>query len=316
MSSNEKAKKDLNVHLKSDDFRKYMKKLKAIDVETVKDPWDTLSSKNKTKLRTDTVLDELLGVNNGGIAAGKLLEIYGGYGSGKTQTVFTFIAEATQKGTVILIDTEYTWSPERQIQICKARGLDVDKMRENLIIYQPEDYEEQLAKVMTLPSKMDIETQERPKLQLIVLDSLLALVDDSTNFRGRQHLWVRAGIIRDMLRSLRNAAREHECVVLFTNQVSAVPDTKPFTPNYLKERGTGGNITRHRPDIILYFRRAKDPIRVARLMDSSELSNQERPFQINERGIDDVGEGTKQRYAKYKNKKQNESDEEDEETEE
>lgn len=283
----EDAKKKLDKYLRSEEYKKYIKILEKIEVEPIQDPFETLSSKDKPKLKTNTVLDDLLSIG-GGIQAGKLVEIYGGYGSGKTQTIFAFIAEASQEGTIILIDSEYTWSADRQIQVCKARGLDVEKMIKNVIVYQPRDYREQLAKLLTLPSPMDLEQDGRPPLKLIAIDSLIVLIDDSRDFRGRQKLPMRAGVIRDMLRALRNAARQHQCVVVFTNQVSSVPNVTKFTPAYKKEVGMGGNVTRHRPDVILYFRRTTDPIRIARLMDSSELPTGERVFQINEKGIDDV----------------------------
>jgi len=290
MSEEEKA---LREYLKSDEYEGYIKRLKKIPVKPIENPYDTLSSKDKPKLKTNTVLDELFGVD-GGITSGKLIELYGGYGSGKSQTVYTLIAEATQEGTVILIDSEYTWSPERQTQICETRKLNVEK--KNFILIQPANWEQQLAKILTLPSKMDLDKEGRPPLKLIAVDSLVKMLDDDRSFRGRQNLPLRAGIIRDMLRALREASREHQCVVVFTNQISAVPDIKPFTPFYLKEQGTGGNVTRHAPDIVIYLRRAKDPIRVARLMDSSELPVGERVFQINEKGIDDVDDKVKDRY--------------------
>lgn len=292
-------KTELDKILKSDGHKRYIKLLHEIDVKPVKDIWTTLSSNGKPLLKTNTVLDELFGVA-GGITAGKLLEIFGAYASGKSQTVYTFIAEATQEGTVILIDSEYTWSAERQIQICESRELDVDKLKKNLIIYQPEDYHEQLAKILTLPSPFDIESEGRPPLKLIVVDSLVMLIDDSRDFRGREHLPARAGVIREMLRALRSFARSHQCVVVFTNQVGAVPDVTKWTPSYKKEYGVGGNVTRHKPDIILYFRKGRDPIRIARLMDSSEIPVGERVFQINEKGIDDVDDKIKQKYSKKK----------------
>lgn len=298
-------KEDLDDYLRSKEYKTYIDKLKKVKLEPVKDPWTTLSSKGKPSLKTNTILDELFGTG-GGIIAGKLMEIYGAFASGKSQTIYSFIAEATQKGTVILIDSEYTWSADRQSQICEARGLDLDLLKKNLIIYQPEDFEEQLAKLLTLPSPIDLENEDRPPLQLIAVDSLIALVDDSRSFRGRDKLPIRAGIIRDMLRSLRNVARAHQCVVVFTNQVSSIPDVTKWTPAYKREQGTGGNVTRHKPDIIIYFRKGSDPIRIARLMDSSELPPMERVFQINNKGIDDVDDSIKKRYSKKKPKKEKE----------
>jgi DNA repair protein RadA len=211
------------------------------------------------------------------------------------------VAEASQVGTVMYIDSEFTWCPERQDQICKARNLDVELMHKNFMICRPEDYEEQLAKILTLPSPLDLASMDRPPFKLICVDSLLALVDDSRDFSGREKLPTRARIIRDMLHALRKHAIANKCAVVFTNQVSAVPDVTKFMASYQKEQGTGGNVTRHKPDIVLYYRRTKDPIRIARLMDSSSLPVGERVFMINEKGIDDIPDGDQAKWMQEMN---------------
>jgi len=282
-------KEQLREYLKGDSYKEYVKILKSVEIESVKKPFETLSSKNKPKLRTNTVLDDLLGVG-GGIKAGKLVEFYGGYGSGKTQSIFALIAEATQDGYVVLIDAEYTWEPERQMQICKARGLDPEKLVKNFDLIQPEGYEEQLAKILTLPSPMDLELMGLPPLKLVAVDSLLALLNDSRDFMGLAKLNLRSKIIRDMLHALRDVAKTHNCIVVFTNQIYNAMNVAPNTPLWKREIGSGGPTVFHRPDIRLFFRRTTDPIRIARLMDSSELPAGERVFQINEKGIDDVAE--------------------------
>lgn len=279
-------KEELKKFLKSEEFDKYAKILERIDITEIEDPF---AEDNKPKLKTNTVLDDLLGYGKG-ISAGKLIELYGGYGSGKTQTVFTLVAEASQEGTVLLVDTERTFSKDRLLQICTARGLDTQKLKDNLILWRPKDYMEQLAMIVNrLPSAYDLEQRGKPPIKLVAVDSLVCLVDDSRDFRGRQNLPARAGVIRDMLRALRDFATENDCAVVFTNQVSSVPDVTKFTKAYQKEQGVGGNVVRHKPDVILYYRRTTDPYRIVRLMDSSELPVAERVFQIDEKGVSDVG---------------------------
>lgn len=271
----------------TNEMKTITKKLGKLIVKPVTNPKESLSDSKLPKLLTGTILDDILG--KGGTSAGKLIELYGEYGTGKTQIVFTFAVEASQKGTVVFDDNEYTFCSDRLEEICKARGLDVDKMWKNIVVYQPEDWMHQLGTIQQIPSPVDLAKQGKEPLQLIIVDSLLALIDVSEDFEGRQNLPIRSRIIRtQMLGKLRQLARTHNCVVIFTNQIQDVPDTKPFMPFYMKQRAKGGPTVSHVPDIMLFLRKAAGDTRLARLMDSSNLQTAERVYCINAKGIDDV----------------------------
>ncbi|WP_297535210.1 DNA repair and recombination protein RadA, partial [Thermococcus sp.] len=83
-------------------------------------------------------LDKLLG---GGIETQAITEVFGEFGSGKTQLAHT-LAVMVQKppeegglgGSVIWIDTENTFRPERIRQIAEARGLDPDEVLKNIYV--------------------------------------------------------------------------------------------------------------------------------------------------------------------------------------
>jgi len=290
-------------------------KLEKLIMKPVEEPRKSLSSENSPKLLTGTVLDDILG--RGGICAGRLIEVYGEYGSGKTQIAKTLAAEASQQGTVVYIDAEYTFSPERQEQILKARGLDIEKFWKNLILYQPKDWMYQLAAIQQIPSQIDLDKEGREPLKLIILDSLLALIDVSEDFEGRQNLPIRSRVIRtQILGKLRQLARTHNCVVFFTNQIQDVPEAQKWTPMYMKQKGKGGPTVSHVPDIILYLRKAAGDTRLARLMDSSELPVGERVYIINEKGIDDVPPSVKEKIENAsKKEEEKELDKIDEEVE-
>lgn len=309
MSTEKPKKKEKTVEEKIRDFysttemKDITSKLEKLIIKPVDNPKEVFSSQNFPKLLTGTVLDDILG--NGGISAGKLVEVYGEYGSGKTQIAKTLAAEASQKGTVVYIDAEYTFSSDRMEQILKARNLDVEKFWKNIILFQPKDWMYQLAAIQQIPSPIDLDSSGREPLKLIILDSLLALIDVSEDFEGRQNLPVRSRVIRtQMLGKLRQLAREHNCAVFFTNQIQDVPDTKPNMPMYLKQKGKGGPTVSHVPDIILYLRKSANNTRLARLMDSSELPTGERVYIINEKGIDDVPQPVKEKVEKASKKEE------------
>lgn len=294
LTGREKAKQDIDNFFKSGEWKQLKTKLRKLKLQPVKDPFVTLSASVGKKLLTHTVLDEILG--RGGISAKKIVEVYGEYGTGKSQLVFTLICEACQYGTVYCDDSEFTFAPERIIEICEARGLDVEKVKANLILYQPEDWREHLAFPSTVASPVDLDKEERPPLALILVDSLIAPFDKAKDFMGQQHLALRSQMFRLFFAELRTLARMHDCPVFITNQVTVnlglvMSSSNPkYLPNWQKQKGKGGYTVEHIPDIILYLRKvgSSPNKRLARLMDSSELPPMERQYVINEKGIDDV----------------------------
>lgn len=83
-------------------------------------------------------LDNLLG---GGIETQAITETYGQFGSGKTQIGFQLAVNAQLPkdkggldGSVLWIDTENTFRPERIVQIAKGLKLDPDKVLKNIYV--------------------------------------------------------------------------------------------------------------------------------------------------------------------------------------
>ena len=83
-------------------------------------------------------LDDLLG---GGVEANAITEAYGKFASGKTQLGFQLTVNAQKPveqgglgGTVMLIDTEGTFRPDRIEQIAKAAGMDPKAALDNIFV--------------------------------------------------------------------------------------------------------------------------------------------------------------------------------------
>ena len=245
-------------------------------------------------LKTNTVIDDLFG---GGLSAGQTVEIYGEYASGKSQTIVTLVVEAADKGTVVYIDAEDTFSRNRIIQVAKERGKDVNKISNNILLFSPDNWEEQLAVASQLPDPLP------SKLQLIVLDSLMALFRSTPEFAGRQNLGKRQELIRWHLRQLKRKAKAEGCIVVYTNQVYDDPVANPFLPDWASQQAAGGHSVYHLGDYRIFLRKAMGNIRIARLVDSVDTPPSERIFRINEKGIDDLPqemmEEAKKRIEKY-----------------
>lgn len=149
-------------------------------------------------------LDIALGV--GGLPRGRIVEIYGQEGSGKTTIAMHCLAEAQKAGGVAaLIDAEHAFSPE----YARALGLDLDE----LLISQPDTAEEALEIVDALISS--------GALDVIAIDSVAALVPSAEleGAVGDAHVGLQARLMSQALRKLSGHASEAGTIVIFINQI-------------------------------------------------------------------------------------------------
>ena len=91
------------------------------------------------KITTGTnCLDSLL---DGGVETQALTEVYGEYGCGKTQFCHSLCVQVQRSkeeggldGSVLYIDTENTFRPERIVSIANANGMDPEKVLDRIIV--------------------------------------------------------------------------------------------------------------------------------------------------------------------------------------
>jgi len=149
-------------------------------------------------------LDVALG--SGGIPMGRIIEVFGAEGSGKTTLALHVIAE-TQKagGTAAFIDAEHALDPT----YCQALGVDID----DLYISQPDHGEQALEIADTLVRSGAI--------QLIVVDSVAALVPraELEGEMGDTHVGLQARLMSQALRKLSGSLSRANCAALFVNQI-------------------------------------------------------------------------------------------------
>ncbi len=149
-------------------------------------------------------LDAALGV--GGLPRGRVVEIYGPEGGGKTSVSLHVIAEAQRRGGVCaFIDAEHAMDP----QYAKKLGVDID----NLLISQP-DYGEQALEIA--------ETLIRSgAIDVIVVDSVAALVPKSEieGEMGEAQMGLQARLMSQALRKLTAVISKSKTVMIFINQL-------------------------------------------------------------------------------------------------
>jgi recombination protein RecA len=149
-------------------------------------------------------LDIALGA--GGIPRGRVTEIYGPEGSGKTTVCLHTVAEAQKLGGVAaFIDMEHALDPVYAARV----GVDID----NLLVSQPDTGEQALEITETLVRSGGID--------VVVIDSVAALVPRSEieGDMGDSTMGVQARLMSQALRKLSGAINQTKTAVIFTNQL-------------------------------------------------------------------------------------------------
>jgi recombination protein RecA len=149
-------------------------------------------------------LDLALGI--GGVPRGRVTEIYGPEGSGKTTLAQHIVAEAQQMGGVAaFIDMEHALDP---VYAAKC-GVDVDE----LYISQPDTGEQalEIAEALIRSGAVDV----------IVVDSVAALVPraEIEGEMGDSHPGLQARLMSQALRKLSGAIKASNAAMVFTNQL-------------------------------------------------------------------------------------------------
>ena len=150
------------------------------------------------------VLDLALGV--GGIPRGRVTEIFGPEGSGKTTLCQHIVAEAQAMGGVAAyIDMEHALDPT----YARKCGVDVD----GLYISQPDTGEQalEIAEALVRSGAVDV----------VVIDSVAALVPraEIEGEMGDSHPGLQARLMSQALRKLSGAIKTSNTAMVFTNQL-------------------------------------------------------------------------------------------------
>ncbi len=149
-------------------------------------------------------LDLALGV--GGLPRGRVVEIFGPEGSGKTTLAIHVVAEAQRNGGVCAyIDAEHAMDPV----YAAAIGVDVD----SLLISQPDTGEQALEIVDMLVRS--------GALDVIVVDSVAALTPraEIEGDMGDTHVGLQARLMSQALRKLAANLNKSNTICIFINQL-------------------------------------------------------------------------------------------------
>lgn len=226
-------------------------------------------------------LDDLL---LGGMETKATYELYGEFGSNKTQICHHMMVRVQllekdgglsteeKPAKVAVIDTEHTFRPERIRSIAERYGLDPDKTLENITQYDT---------INSVSQQMNLEDIEElirnDNVKLVVIDSLMGLFRNE--YPGRGELSDRQSKVNNFVGLAGRLTRVYKICVLMTNQVSSNPDGFHFEPQAI-----GGNVVAHASTYRIFLKKSGKN-RIARMIDSPHHPDGECMFKVTEQGI-------------------------------
>ncbi|RLC33468.1 MAG: DNA repair and recombination protein RadA [Candidatus Nealsonbacteria bacterium] len=227
-------------------------------------------------------IDNLLGGK--GVESRAVTEAFGAYGSGKTQLGLTLavnvqlpLEKGGGNGKCVFIDTEGTFRPLRIRQIAESLGANPEKVLKNIFVARAFNSDHQIL----LLEKISEMIKEGEPIKLLIVDSLTAHF--RAEFSGRGQLADRQQKLNKYMHNLMRLAEQHNLAVYVTNQVMSNPAQMFGDPTV----AIGGNIVGHASTYRIYLRRGKKDSRVAKLIDSPNLPDNETVFYLANSGVVD-----------------------------
>ncbi|MFC7069994.1 DNA repair and recombination protein RadA [Halobaculum lipolyticum] len=255
-------------------------------------------------------IDEVDDLLDGGLETQSITEVYGEFGSGKSQVTHQMAVNVQLsrengglEGGCIFVDSEDTFRPERIDDM--VRGLDdeilADELERREIEGSPDDEEAMEALVNDFLDYIHVakafnanhqillaekanelaseqEDSEYP-IRLLCVDSLTAHF--RAEYVGRGELAERQQKLNKHLHELDKVGNLYNVAVLVTNQVAANPDSYFGDPT----QPIGGHILGHKSTFRIYLRKSKGDKRIVRLVDAPNLADGEAVMRVQDGGL-------------------------------
>ncbi|ELY36496.1 DNA repair and recombination protein RadA [Natronorubrum tibetense] len=252
-------------------------------------------------------VDDLLG---GGIETQSITEVYGEFGSGKSQVTHQMAVNVQLPkevgglhGSAIFVDSEDTFRPERIDDM--VRGLSdeainaaledreiegsaddkdaVDELIDDVLdkIHVAKAFNSNHQMLLAEKAKelaSEHEDSEYP-VRLLAVDSLTAHF--RAEYVGRGQLADRQQKLNKHLHDLDKVGNLYNAAVIVTNQVASNPDSFFGDPT----QPIGGNILGHKSTFRIYLRKSKGDKRIVRLVDAPNLADGEGVMRVQGDGL-------------------------------
>lgn len=240
-------------------------------------------------------LDNL--VLGGGIQTEAITEFFGVFGCGKTQMAHTTAVFAQipkdkggLAGSVIWIDTENTFRPNRILDIVKDRwpetsDEDAEKFLDNITVIRAHNSSHQLQIIDHLSHFISGEVEDRKGVlppRLLIIDSLTAHF--RTEYLGRGTLAPRQSKMGAMMKKIARTIESWKLACIVTNQVLSDPGGNQFVDPI---KPVGGNLVGHLSTYRLYIKKAGKK-RIVTMIDSPEDAENGTTIELDIGGIKDA----------------------------
>ena len=226
---------------------------------------------HRKKVSTGSLaMDKLLG---GGISKGKITEVYGESGSGKTQLCFqlcvNYLIDSPEKNNIIYVDTVGTFRPERIVEMSGENRKKEDHLKQILSI-RARTWTEQVEAVLK------IDDLAPDKVGILIIDTLTDNV--IYEFQTGKYIRDRQIALARHLHDLADIAIEKKIAVVVTNTIRA----RMSKDGNISETETGGNTVSQGVHTRLRLARPDNGW-------SAQLNNDKRSirFKIGKRGLMD-----------------------------
>ena len=245
---------------------------------------DQVLERRKSLVRYTTGSKNLDDFLKGGIESQAITELTGEFGSGKSQICHTLCVTAAandNKGptnSIIFIDTENTFRPERVHQIAEVRGLDPEEIMKKVFVCKMVNSAQLEALIRNLGKYI-----EEYKAKLVIVDSIISL--HRAEYTGRETLAERQQRLNVILHKLLRLAEVYNIAVVLTNQVQVSPDSTFGGSDSL--RAAGGNVMGHACTYRIFLRKAGRD-RIAVMVDSPHHAYSQVKFAISEKGVENA----------------------------
>ncbi|WP_245242889.1 DNA repair and recombination protein RadA, partial [Natronococcus sp. JC468] len=252
-------------------------------------------------------VDDLLG---GGIETQSITEVYGEFGSGKSQVTHQMAVNVQLPkevgglhGRAMFIDSEDTFRPERiddmvrglpdevieatledrEIEGTPGNEATMDELVDDILdkIHVAKAFNSNHQMLLAEKAKElagEHEEAEYP-VRLLAVDSLTAHF--RAEYVGRGELAERQQKLNKHLHDIDKVGNLYNTAVIVTNQVASNPDSFFGDPT----QPIGGNILGHKSTFRIYLRKSKGNKRIVRLVDAPNLADGEAVMRVEDGGL-------------------------------
>jgi len=255
---------------------------------------DVVMERRKLVGKLSTGCKEFNDIMGGGIDSQAITEVYGEFGSGKTQLGHQLAVNVQLpqekgglNGSVIMIDTENTFRPERIKQMVDGlselygEDYDYEEFLKHIHVARAYNSNHQIL-LVDAASELANQLKDSDKpVRLLIVDSLTAHF--RAEYIGRGTLADRQQKLNKHLHDIQRFGDLNNAVVLVTNQVMSKPDAFFGDPT----KPIGGHILGHTSTFRLYMRKSKGDKRIVKLVDAPNLPDAEAVISVTTAGLRD-----------------------------